>query len=123
MLCCPACGGVLSSNALMHARYGRLNRHDELVNITLANMGMEAIFQEQGLVLSEDEIKAEMSDAADEFMAAGEEFDDGRLREQVVEVLKVSLCMSLWLYNGCTCMLGAFLLGVLAKVGAIRECP
>ncbi len=73
----------------MHGMVLPLGRHDELVNITLANMGMEAIFQEQGLELSEAEIKAEMSDAADEFMAAGEEFDDGRLREQVMEVLKV----------------------------------
>ena len=36
--------------------------------------------------------QAEMSDAADDFIAAGEEFDDGRLREQVVEVLKVWCC-------------------------------
>jgi FKBP-type peptidyl-prolyl cis-trans isomerase (trigger factor) len=79
----------VTSRALMHGMVLPLGRHDELVNITLANMGMEAIFQEQGLELSEAEIKAEMSDAADEFMAAGEEFDDGRLREQVMEVLKV----------------------------------
>lgn len=51
---------------------------------------MEDIFESEGLgPLGEEAIEQEMSEAAQQFTAAGEEYDEGRLREQVTEVLKV----------------------------------
>lgn len=65
-------------------------RREDLRRVTLSTLGMEDIFEAEGLgPLGEEEVEQEMSEAAEQFKAAGEEYDEGRLREQVTEVLKV----------------------------------
>lgn len=49
---------------------------------------VEKIFDEQGLAVGQEEVEIEAARAAADFQAQGQEFDEGRLREQVVETLK-----------------------------------
>ena len=65
-------------------------RREDLRRVTLSTLGMEDIFEAEGLgPLGEEAVEQEMAEAAQQFTAAGEEYDEGRLREQVAEVLKV----------------------------------
>ncbi len=54
-----------------------------------ATLGIADIFEQEGLQLSEQEVRKEMDDAARDFQDNDQEYDEGRLREQVEEVLKV----------------------------------
>lgn len=52
-------------------------------------LGFEAIFQAEGLSISEEEVEAEAKAALGEAAEAGEEMQEDRLRQQVFEVIKV----------------------------------
>ena len=53
-------------------------------------MAFEHIFAAEGLTLSEEEIQQEYDEASRGFIEQKQEFDANRLREQAVEMLKVS---------------------------------
>ena len=59
------------------------------------------------------EVEAEYSSAASEFRASGQEFDEQRLREQVVEALKARPCTPFAVLHACLigmlqCAFGTF---------------
>jgi trigger factor len=65
-------------------------RREKLLVLQKATLGIADIFVQEGMQLSEQEVRKEMDDAAADFQQNEQEFDEGRLREQVEEVLKVS---------------------------------
>lgn len=65
-------------------------RREELTKLQKSVLGIEDIFQREGLVISEEEVTAEAEAAAAEALGNGEEMDLELLQEQVKEVLKVS---------------------------------
>ena len=54
-------------------------------------LGFEAIFETEGLTISEEEVEAEAKAALGEAADSGEEMQEDRLRQQVFEVIKVRL--------------------------------
>ena len=52
-------------------------------------MAFEHIFEAEGLAVSDAEIEEEYDSAAREFTEQEQEFDEEKLREQVIEALKV----------------------------------
>lgn len=65
-------------------------RREKLLVLQKATLGIADIFVQEGMQLSEQEVRKEMDDAAADFQQNEQEFDEGRLREQVEEVLKVN---------------------------------
>ncbi|KAK9835180.1 hypothetical protein WJX81_004039 [Elliptochloris bilobata] len=72
------------------------SRQDDLADIQRATMGIDAIYAAEGLQVPEAEVEAEFSSAASEFRASQQDFDEARLREQVVEALKAAVTLE-WL--------------------------
>lgn len=61
--------------------------------IELSTVGMNDIFEKEGLEVTDAELKAEVDSVAEEFGRNGQAFDKERLQEQAFEVLKVSVCL------------------------------
>ena len=57
-----------------------------MVRVTV---GMEAIWQEQELVIDEEQAKAELESALEDARATGEDIDEEKLAAQVYEAVKV----------------------------------
>lgn len=74
-----------------------------------ATLGIADIFEQEGLQLSEQDVRKEMDDAARDFQENDQEYDEGRLREQVEEVLKVRHALR------CQCMLPGWLCQVIVR--------
>ena len=62
-----------------------------MTEIELSTVGMNDIFDKEGLKVTDEEMKAEIDSVAEEFGRNGQAFDRERLEEQVQEVLKVRL--------------------------------
>ncbi len=65
-------------------------RREKLLILQKATLGIADIFEQEGLQLSEQDVRKEMDDAARDFQENDQEYDEGRLLEQVEEVLKVT---------------------------------
>lgn len=57
--------------------------------IELSSVGMNDIFEREGLTVTDDELRAEIASVTEEFGRNGQAFDQERLEEQAMEVLKV----------------------------------
>ena len=66
-----------------------------LEEIELSSVGMNDIFEKEGLRVTDDELRAEVASVTEEFGQNGQAFDQERLEEQAMEVLKVGLSCSL----------------------------
>ncbi|CAK0765119.1 hypothetical protein CVIRNUC_003226 [Coccomyxa viridis] len=64
------------------------SRREVLTEIELSTVGMEDIFEKEGLTVTAEELKAEVDSVADEFGRNGQAFDQERLEEQAEQVLK-----------------------------------
>lgn len=64
-------------------------RRDELELMQRAIMGVENIFETQGLSISDQDLAEEVNEALEEARRQGTELDKERLREQAHELLKV----------------------------------
>lgn len=64
------------------------NRRDELELMQRAIMGVENIFETQGLSISDQDLAEEVNEALEEARRQGTELDKERLREQAHELLK-----------------------------------
>ncbi len=60
-----------------------------MTEIELSTVGMNDIFEKEGLRVTNEEVKAEIDTVAEEFGRNRQTFDRERLEEQVQEVLKV----------------------------------
>lgn len=67
-------------------------RRQDLVALQKSTLGIQDIFQQEGLQVTDEEIENERSSAVMDFERNNQEFDKDRLNEQVVEVLKVRSC-------------------------------
>ena len=63
----------------------------ELSQLIRRQMGFEHIFNAEKLIVTDAELQEEYNNAVHEFEEQKQEFDEGKLREQVAEALKVSL--------------------------------
>ncbi|CAL8467961.1 g7499 [Coccomyxa elongata] len=72
------------------------SRREKLLMLQKATLGIADIFEQEGLQLSEQDVRKEMDDAARDFQENDQEYDEGRLREQVEEVLKAQKVLD-WL--------------------------
>ncbi|KAK9909292.1 hypothetical protein WJX75_000086 [Coccomyxa subellipsoidea] len=77
------------------------SRREKLLVLQKATLGIADIFVQEGMQLSEQEVRKEMDDAAADFQQNEQEFDEGRLREQVEEVLKAEKVLE-WLEQNTT---------------------
>ena len=66
-----------------------LCRRATLAEIELSSVGMNDIFDKEGLSVTDDELAAEVDSVTAEFGRNGQAFDKERLEEQAMEVLKV----------------------------------
>ena len=64
-------------------------RRAVLAEIELSSVGMNDIFEKEGLKVTDDELRAEVDSVTEEFGQNGQAFDKERLQEQAMEVLKV----------------------------------
>ena len=69
--------------------------YEELAQLIRRQMAFEHIFAAEGLTVSDAEIEEEYNGAAREFTEQQQEFDKDKLREQVIEALKVGLLLLL----------------------------
>ena len=60
-----------------------------LAEIELSSVGMNDIFEKEGLKVTDDELRAEVDSVTEEFGRNDQTFDKERLEEQAMEVLKV----------------------------------
>ena len=58
-------------------------------------MGIQEIFEREGIEVTEQDILAEMSSTAEQFEGLNNQFDPQKLREQIIETLKVDICIQL----------------------------
>lgn len=72
------------------------SKRDVLCALHRAQRGVDAIFDEEKLALSDDDVAAELATARGQFEAQGQDFDAERLEEQVRESLKAAKVMD-WL--------------------------
>ena len=75
---------VMSNNILLC-----LHREDHLKDMVRVTVGMEAIWQEQDLVVDEEQGKAELQSAIEDARRTGEDVDEEKLAAQVYEAVKV----------------------------------
>lgn len=73
----------ISAKLYMHCRRA------VLAEIELSSVGMNDIFEREGLTVTDVELKAEVDSVTAEFGRNGQAFDKERLEEQAMEVLKV----------------------------------
>lgn len=58
-------------------------------------MGIQEVFEKEGIEVTEQEILAEMTSTAEQFEGMNETFDPQKLREQIIETLKVTFNVQL----------------------------
>ena len=90
-LCSEGCGERVSAEACVsEARHDVMHcRRAVLAEIELSSVGMNDIFEREGLKVTDEELRAEVDSVTQEFGQNGQTFDKERLEEQAMEVLKV----------------------------------
>lgn len=66
-------------------------------------MGIQDIFEREGIEVTEQDILAEMTSTAEQFEGMNETFDPQKLREQIIETLKVGLAIQFVLWGPIMC--------------------
>ena len=64
-------------------------RREELEGRVRASVGFDNIYIHEHLQTTKEELEAEMASAVAEFKRVGQDYDEGKLREQAFETLKV----------------------------------
>ncbi|CAL5219954.1 g1886 [Coccomyxa viridis] len=77
------------------------SRRAVLAEIELSSVGMNDIFEKEGLKVTDDELRAEVDSVTEEFGQNGQAFDKERLQEQAMEVLKAGKTLE-WLEKNVT---------------------
>lgn len=64
------------------------HNRERIERVSRSIMGFESIFQEEGLRVSENDVREEMQRTAQQFESSGTEYDEERLQEQAIETCK-----------------------------------
>lgn len=66
-----------------------MSRYSELEDMQRTVLAFDAIFEQEGLTVSEEAVEEEFRTASEDFQRQEQDYDEERLMEQVRETLKV----------------------------------